>query len=104
MLAMDLHFILTLFCFLGCDITHTNLPPPKHGNLGIIQSQTNPCFNSQTSFVMYRKRLRIVETSALVLYPVVAMFKTTGFNMFKEQLTSFKNFNSICYVVSFFSF
>jgi len=92
MLAMDLDFILTFFCFLGCDITHTNQPPPKHGSLGIIQSQTNPCFNSQTSFVMYRKRLRIAETSALVLYPVFTMFKTAGFNMFKAITHIFQEF------------
>jgi len=99
MLAMDLHFILTFFCFLGCDITHTNQPPPRHENIGIIQLQTNPFFNSQSSFVMLRKTLRIVETSALVLYPVITMVKTTGLNMFKQQLTSFKNFNSSCFVV-----
>jgi hypothetical protein len=78
--------------FLGCDITHRNQSPPKHGNLGIIQSQTNPFFNSQTSFVIYRKILQIMETSALVLYPVFAMFKTTGFNMFKATTLIFQEF------------
>jgi len=92
MLAMDLHFILTFFCFLGCNITHTNQPPPKHRNLGLIQSQTVPFFNSQTSFVMYRKSLQVMETSALVLYPVVAMVKTTGLNMFKATTHIFQEF------------
>jgi len=92
MLAIDLHFILTFFCFLGCDITHTNQPPPKHGNLGIIQSQIIPFFNSQASIVMYRKRLQIVETSALVLCAVVAMVKTTGLNMIKSTTHIFQEF------------
>ena len=45
-----------------------------------------------------------METFALVLYPVVAMVKVTGLNIFKATTHIFQEFSSTCFVGSFFFF